>query len=292
MTPQGSRESVACTYLILTDEANLQHTRKAAFFVCGGAFFPADCIGTICQGVERIREAAGYLPGEPFKSASSSKPDRIPMDTFTQAKNDVFELAREMGVRFIAYCVPHEIARNRTDEERFYWGMHATVTHFHRFIELRGVETSGIVVCDQLPFPDKFSLLGEFNHHSGRTVDGQTPHRPLTQLYMFATTPINGSHAASVSDILLGGFRYCVNEPNRTQAAAAIFPKLFPLIWGSECADGRAILESGLIIRPKHIGKPKFRALIDSLVYDLEQLASARIYEDLVWEYQDGYVEG
>ena len=98
------------------------------------------------------------------------------------------------------------------------------------------------------------------------------PRGKFNRIMLFCTTTVNGGHLASLADILLGGFRYCVN--NATSAkdpqCEAMFSKLFPMFWGSDTDSGRKILEKGLMLRPRETRIRKFEDLKIGLLAALE----------------------
>jgi hypothetical protein len=57
-------------------------------------------------------------------------------------------------------------------------------------------------------------------------------------------------HMCSVADVLLGAFRYCVNEPDDEEAGKAMYPIIVGMMWNHE-RDGKTVLhERGLVFRP------------------------------------------
>jgi len=262
-------------YVLFTDEANLDASAAADFFVCGGAFFPVDRFPAIHKGIAAIRERSGYKPDDRFKFNSRSKPDSVSSADFTAAKNEVYELAQAEGVQFIGYAIQHAIARNQTPEDIHYWGLHALLSHFHLFLEANA--EYGVFVCDRLPFRRPFDVLEEIFQHGGRSVEGHRPRRPFDRVCALATTTINASHASSLADILLGGFRFCVNERDKDRVCSLLFPKLHRMMWGEGTGGGKRVLGKGLILRPEEIIAARYQRIQEELLEDFGRFLGSPI---------------
>ncbi len=72
-------------------------------------------------------------------------------------------------------------------------------------------------------------------------------------------------------DIVLGSFRYCVNNPRNPDAAGDMMRQVLGLMWAAE--DGNAA-ERGLILRPKlkNIRVGVHRQQYDQLLEHLKRL--------------------
>jgi hypothetical protein len=74
----------------------------------------------------------------------------------------------------------------------------------------------------------------------------------------------------SVADVMLGAFRYCVNEPDNEEAGRAMFPTLMSMMWKKE-RDGKAVVdECGLVFRPARIDEAKYQTEYDALAHRLQ----------------------
>jgi hypothetical protein len=261
-------------HTLFVDEANLDETKDAVFFVCGGIFFDAEAMPAIHRGVEGIRAKYGFRPSDEFKFNTRSKPKHMSQDQFGAAKDEAFDVARRNNVRFIGYAIQHYIARRpggsgnekNWRRDRHYMGLHAVAAHFHLFLE--SVGDHGVFVCDRLPFKDDFSLLPKLYRESGIKVGDFEPRRPFDRICAFTTTVVNASNAASLADIILGAFRYCVNDRRRDAACGLLFPKVHELMWGEGEGTERRVLEKGLLLRPRNIGSAECRVVRQELVTD------------------------
>jgi hypothetical protein len=54
-------------------------------------------------------------------------------------------------------------------------------------------------------------------------------------------------------DIVLGSFRYCINQPKNVGAARAMMANISRLIWCERDGETLHALERGLVFRPKAI---------------------------------------
>jgi hypothetical protein len=55
--------------------------------------------------------------------------------------------------------------------------------------------------------------------------------RRLDRITSIGFTCDGASHLSSMADILLGSFRYCVNDAEKDKAGRVMLPKLVPLMW-------------------------------------------------------------
>lgn len=73
-----------------------------------------------------------------------------------------------------------------------------------------------------------------------------------------------------MADILLGSFRYCVNEPERDIAGKAMLPALVPLMWTGTSEGKQYVRERGLNLRPKKVNTPAHQEEYDKLMDRLQ----------------------
>jgi hypothetical protein len=74
----------------------------------------------------------------------------------------------------------------------------------------------------------------------------------------------------SVADVLLGAFRYCVNEPDNEEAGKVMFPTLLSMMWKRKRNGKVEVDECGLVFRPQNIREAKHRAEYDALAERLK----------------------
>ena len=78
----------------------------------------------------------------------------------------------------------------------------------------------------------------------------------------------------SVADVLLGAFRYCVNEPDNEEAGKAMFPTLMSMMWKRERGGIIYVNGCGLVFRPANIKEDKHKVEYDSLQARLQSYLS------------------
>jgi len=70
-----------------------------------------------------------------------------------------------------------------------------------------------------------------------------------------------------MTDIVVGAFRFVINEPDKDQVGSILFKQLAQLMWGKSKPKGvRNLRERGLCIRPKNIEHTDYEADINSFV--------------------------
>jgi hypothetical protein len=221
--------------------------------------------------VEDIREEHGFLPGDDLKFDTRSRPKYVTATQHKEAKRDVLSGCAELGVRFVACMVLHEIASGRNMAELVGWGANTVIGTFSRF--LGHEDDNGIVVVDRLPFPGDFKYLKE-KFQVGLKLPGYGARRLDTRIHLFTTTSHGTSHATSAIDIVLGAFRYCVNERERDIAPRSIFPLVANMMWHRRVGGTTYVRDYGLLLRPRHVVVPHYQREYDELTEHLETLLS------------------
>jgi hypothetical protein len=80
----------------------------------------------------------------------------------------------------------------------------------------------------------------------------------------------------SAADILLGAFRYCVNERERREAPLEMLPTIARMMWHRERNGKRLVRGRGLILRPMHVDYPPYKNEYDELIDHLQGLIDER----------------
>jgi hypothetical protein len=107
----------------------------------------------------------------------------------------------------------------------------------------------------------------------GLTLD---PPVRLDRILSFSQAADRLSHLCSVADILLGAFRYCVNEPDNEDAGKAMFPELMKMMWKRERGGKTYVNDCGLVLRPVKVQEPRHQAEYDSLMQRLQGYLDAK----------------
>lgn len=254
--------------MLFTDETNKEHAPNAKFFIYGGVFFPAEKLAELHALVEKTRFNNSFQDGDSFKFDTRSRPNHVTREKYTAAKRDILNGCHQLGVRFIACLVLHEIAPNRSVQELVSWGANGVIAAFDHFLEEEGA--TGICTVDRLPFKQGYQYLEDKFQH-GLTFPGGRSRR-LERIHLFASTCQGASHANSAIDIILGAFRYCVNERSRTPATYAMFPVVASMMWHKRVGDTIYIRDYGLLLRPKQVKVPVYQQQYDELTSHLTEL--------------------
>jgi hypothetical protein len=249
-------------YLMFGDEADKEAAKDKKFFVYGAVFVPTNSISPLHAEVERLRVGAGMAASDSLKSGTNSKPKSMSAETHRQLKNDVMKAAREKGnIRFCAQVTLHELARNRDHDDRVEWGANTILGKFNTFLREQG--SYGFAVMDRMPVKTPYEYLKE-KFQVGMTFPDK-PSMRLDRILGLSHGADGTSHLCSVCDILLGSFRYCVNEPDNEEAGKAMFPTLMEMMWKVKQGGTTQVREFGLYFRPLNVDAPKFKAEYDAL---------------------------
>jgi hypothetical protein len=259
-------------HILFTDETNLTASESVRFLVYGGICFPIDALPEMDARIEEIRSAAGFLPGDDFKFRYAAAPeDHVTFSEHRKAKRRVLSLCEELGCKFIVHVVHHGVIKNQDTQQQIQWGANCVIGRFN--LLLREIDDDGICVVDNLPGPGKsgYSYLAEkftrgLTLYNGREI-------PLPRIKLYASTCNNASHASSAMDIVVGSFRYCINEngSKSIRATLSMLPPIVRLLWHRRLDDGGCkTIGRGLVIRPT----------LERVRSDFK--AFAQDYEDLV----------
>jgi hypothetical protein len=214
-------------FLMYADEADQVGSDQARHFIYGAVFIRADKAAAISAAIANIRHAHGFNRGDVFKFASSSRPDHVSIEAHRNAKAAVLKCAGDHAVVFCAYATPHAIAKAQNLDQRVMWGANVLLERFNRFCADAG--TYGIVLFDRMPISNEFAFHAD-KFTVGLTFPGGASTR-LENILSLGSTCNNASHFSSLADVLVGSFRYCVNQEPATAASAAMFPQLVRLMW-------------------------------------------------------------
>lgn len=255
-------------HLLFTDETNLPADPNAKFFAYGGLIVPADQMVPLDGLIAAARKQAGYQPNDELKFETHARPKAVSVDACSTAKHAVVQACIDCGCKFIVYVVLHAIAKNTPQKELISWGADHVIGKFNFFLSQNA--SHGIVVVDRLPGAAEFSYLST-KFTEGLKFKGEDS-VPLDRVKLFASSCCNASHISSAMDIVLGSFRYCINQPKNIDAAKTMMANVTRLIWHRRDGDTIHALELGLIFRPKEIKLEKYKAEYASLIAQINSL--------------------
>lgn len=226
----------AAVYLVFTDETN-RNEGESKFFLIGGIAIHESMAFAIHQDVQNLRQRNGFLPGDSLKFARSEKPAHVSNDQFNAAKSEIIELCERHSIQIFLYACHHLIAANKSEETKFQWGCNAILWKINQF--LTSVSDSALVQQDRHPVP------GEFEYYRRKFTDSQ-PDVPnvahkLDRILGFGSTCDRASHLASIADIVLGSYRYCINNPEKDIVNTVLMPRLLKSTWGFPDPIGKGV---------------------------------------------------
>jgi len=257
-------------YILLTDETNRQPSTSVKFFIYGGLLFPIDQLTELDRRISEIRQRAGYHPTDEFKFDTRARPDNIPRETTTNAKRQIIDLCYELGCKFIVHVILHDIIANQDPDQQVRWAADYVIGRYNMF--LQEVNDDGICVVDNLPNRVEFRYLSD-KFTNGLTLPDNS-NISLDRIKLFASTCLGASHANSAMDIVLGSFRYCINDPQNPEAAREMIRQVVRMMWYQRQGDRILIEGRGLIFRPhiEEIRNPSFRQEYENLIKHLNDL--------------------
>jgi len=253
-------------FLLFGDEADSDRGRGQKFFVYGAVFAPTNSLQALHAEVEKARADTGLKTTDSLKFASRTKPQSMSADAHRGLKKEVMRLAREVGnVKFCAYVMLHELARNQEQNELVQWGANSVLGKFNEFLEES--KSHGYALLDRMPVDNPYAYLKEKFQTGNSFKDKQIR---LDRILGFGHVCDGSSHMSSVADVMLGAFRYCVNEPDNVEAGKEMFPVLMSMMWKRERGGKIYVNNCGLLLRPLKIDVAKHQAEYDILLSRLQ----------------------
>ena len=232
--------------IMLTDETNRRPSNRNKFFIYGGLVMPVEVLSALDEGIRRIREEVGYNHTDILKFDTNARPDQVTIANCTEAKRQVIALCNELECKFIVHIILHAIIRNQDQDQHVKWAADYVIGRYNKF--LNGIGDDGICVIDNLPSMGQWQYLSEKFCTGLNLPNGN---QQLDRIKLFSATCVEASHANSAMDIVLGSFRYCVNDPQNLDAAREMLNSVIPLIWTKTLPDGSKTGSGcGLIYRP------------------------------------------
>lgn len=255
-------------HILLTDETNKQPSDRVKFFIYGGILFPANVLSQLDARIGQIRKELGYLPTDELKFDTRSRPEQVSIENSTIAKQRVVAACKEFGVKFIVQIILHDIIKTQPPEQVVFWAADYVIGRFHQYIAK--VSDDGIVVIDNVPEGNQYQYLTR-KFQVGLEVQGRNFEIP--RIKMFASTCVGASHANSAMDIVLGTFRFVLNNPTH-DVSREMMQNLMGLIWHTRIGEDVYAIDRGLIFRPKleDIRAPRYKKEYEQVVANINEL--------------------
>lgn len=243
-------------YVLFADEGNPEQTDVTKFFCYGGTMIPTSRMTELSDSIEGLRQDFSLSSSDSIKFASRDRPNGMDTKTHTDMKSKVYDIAASCDVKFCGYAILHAIAQNKDHETLVQFGANILLSKFNQFLGEN--ESKGWANFDRLNIKDPYGYIKEKFANRIERADSTIK---LEHLLGYGFTCDGASHASSVADVLLGGFRYILNEPHRDIAGKAIAKSLVPLMWYKSGPDGTKMFGNrGLILRPLDVKSPKYQA--------------------------------
>lgn len=257
-------------YILFADEGNPEQTDPNKFFIYGGVFFPTTSIVNINAEIEALRNQFGLEVAEPLKFASKEKPKTLGIAEHTEMKGRVYEIATRNGVEFSGYAILHAIASTKDNQTLIEYGANILLAKFNQFLGERAAK--GWANFDRLNTATPYRYLQtKFENRVARDGSPVT----LENILGYSFTCDGASHLSSVADIIVGGFRYVINEPNRDIAGRSIMRSIAPLMWHRVDERGvRQVYTRGLVLRPREVKSSAYQADYEEIKTRLMQWAN------------------
>lgn len=254
-------------YILFCDETNLQPAAKARFFAFGGLIVHLDKLPELHSRVEAIRRKYRYGPGDKFKFDTNARPKHLSPDEGASAKGELVEACRAAGCVFIVSVIHHDLAEGSTREQLVGFGANTVIGRFHQYLLANNAH--GIVIVDRLPMDKDYQYLTEKFSVGLTFPDGKSIRLP--RICLVASSCIGASHGISAVDVVLGAFRYCINDPKSPELARELLVQVTRLLWHERHGDVIQVGGRGLIMRPElhSIKAPMYKALYQGLIDDL-----------------------
>jgi len=258
-------------YLMIADEADQDGEKE--FLVFAGVFFPSDNLRHIHNGVKALREQYGFSTSDVLKSATGTKPKNVTPRQHAEIKNGILDLAAVQGCKICCYVVPHAIAKGQDHVNRLKFGTNTLLIKFDQFLREQG-KVAGIALFDETNDYKQSNYLRDVFAMGVPMHDGAR--RRLDNIIKIETTRVGHSHLNSVTDIVVGAFRFVVNEPDKDKVGAVLLKSLAKIMWGKK--DQKGILDTrdrGLCIRPSKIKLDGYKADIAAFIERVEKYNQA-----------------
>lgn len=259
-------------YFLFADETNTapKYNDGVKFFVYGGLIIPAEKMEDLDAEICRLRRKYDYKDTDSLKFDTNSRPKHVDKEDFKNLKNEIVGLCVKFECTLLLYVVLHNIARTSGLPKTVKWGADHIFQKFNEYlIEKKRI---GIVLVDRLSDSSEYKLLTE---KFTRGLIYPASSRPLNNIRLYGVSCDNASHFNSVADVLIGTFRYCINEPFNKGAAKTMMKKLVGLLWAKQINKQEINpFEKGLTFRPvqNKIQKPEYRKEYDELLRQINEL--------------------
>lgn len=231
--------------ILLGDETNRQYD-PTGFLVYGGLIFTSEGAIAVTDAIKNVRARLQYSPVDSLKFDTRARPAHVSVEDATAAKNDVIQTCMDNDCVFIVHIIHHDIVRGQTPDDQIHRAADYVLSRYNMF--LKYCREYGLVILDTLPQRSEFDYMRR-KFQVGLHLDDGTE-VPLDRILSFSSTCDGASHLSSAADIVLGSFRYCINDPRNVEAATEMMRNVASMMWHRSIGDNRYLGDRGLIFRP------------------------------------------
>lgn len=256
--------------ILVADETNNEPSDNVKFFLYGGVIFDSESVKKVGDSIRSLRNEFDMGETEKLKFNLRSCPKALTKEQHTEMKNRIIDIATKYKVSVIINCVLHDIAKNKSKNKLVEM---TSATVFRRFNQYcKENDAPGLVLADQWPCDNGFGFLESCQQEGIQYKLGEKVSLPM--IYGYAQISDNSTTLMSVADIILGAFRYCINERNKTIVNTTLMPKIARLMWYTNENGNRKLRNRGLNISPREIQVQKYKKEYDALIDHIVKYAN------------------
>ena len=240
-------------YLLYADEANTDPS-SSDFFAYVGVAIHHSQVGELSAEIDRIRSEYGYQATDLLKFNTRERPQWVTPDAHRDAKKAVLEAAANSQVTAFVSMILHNVASSMEEARRK--EINRICYHFDCFLQRR--DDHGLVLIDTFTDEQLRAILQEKFHVGLRGLPFSDPYR-LNRILGIHLACIGSSNFCSLVDIVVGSFRYILNErrnQQREQVVSILLNQLNPLFI-RQPEDG-TIDEISMFFSPKTVKHPPY----------------------------------
>jgi hypothetical protein len=235
-------------YLMYADEADQDGAKE--YLVYAGVFIPMPQVATIHKSIQNARVKHGFSDGDVLKFSVSTGPKSVTKEAHAAIKAEVLALASSTECKTCCYVIPHAIAKNQSLETKLKFAVNTLLTKFNQFLRER--QQAGGVAC--FDHSSDYKQIDYFKEVMEYGIDWSGERRKLDRIAAIHQSRIGLSHLASLADIVVGSFRFAMNEPDKDKVGASLVKQLETSMWGVIEDDGELnVSERGICVRPKNV---------------------------------------
>lgn len=253
-------------FLMFADEADQDASKE--FIVHGAVFIPASKAVDIKSEVRRLKIDVGYPVETPVKSSPRSCPKNVSREDHASLKNAILTLAESTGCKATLYVVPSSIAKKQELATRLEWATNALCYNFEKFLK-ESKAHGGLVHFDSTTDFKQTQHLANIQTGGLSFPSGAYQ---LSSVVGLNTTSEHQSELSALSDIVVGSYRFVVNEPDKDKVGALLWKLLAPLLWGKKDAkDVLQVQDRGFVTYPRDIKVLKYEVDLEAFISRLKE---------------------